>query len=112
MADNLIPFNELTEEEQRKLASKGGKASVKARQQKKTFKTIFEALLQDKAINSDNLTNDQAMALQMIKEALQGNVKAFEVVRDTVGEKPTDKIDNTNLNANIPYEELLKRVKG
>ena len=28
--ENLIPFDELTEEEQRKIASKGGKASVKA----------------------------------------------------------------------------------
>ena len=109
MVENLKPFNELTKEEQREIAKKGGKASAKARQQKKTFKTIFEALLQDKSIDDAKLTNDQAMAMQMIKEALNGNVKAFEVVRDTIGEKPTDKVDQ-NITGQVTLEQYIKQV--
>ena len=29
--------------------------------------------------------------LALIEKALEGNVKAFEVLRDTVGEKPSDR---------------------
>ncbi len=43
--ENLIPMNQLTEDEQRKLASAGGKASVKARREKKLFRELIEQLL-------------------------------------------------------------------
>ena len=38
--DNLIPFNERTEEEQRKIARMGGIASGKVRKEKKLLKDI------------------------------------------------------------------------
>jgi hypothetical protein len=44
--DNLKPFTELTEEEQRKIASNGGKASVKARKEKKLMSSIYAEFLQ------------------------------------------------------------------
>ena len=45
---NLIPFNERTEEEQRKIARQGGIASGKSRQEKKTIQKIFSALCESK----------------------------------------------------------------
>ena len=41
--ENLIPFNELTQEEQRKIASDGGKASVVARAKKRDLKQRIAA---------------------------------------------------------------------
>lgn len=108
--EDLIPQSHRTKEEQKKIASMGGKASGKVRQQQKTFKDIFNLLLQDKAIGNDKLTNDQAMALQMIKEALTGNVKAFEVVRDTIGQKPNDKMEIGNID-DKPFEIKVNIVK-
>ena len=35
----------------------------------------------------------ERVSLALIKQALDGNTKAFEVIRDTIGEKPVDKIE-------------------
>lgn len=45
---NLIPFNERTEDEQRKIARQGGIASGKSRQEKKTIQKIFSAMCESK----------------------------------------------------------------
>ena len=103
--DNLVSLKDRTTEEQRQIAIKGGKASGEARRQRKTFKELFEMLFslevsdeQTKAfikslgITDENITNDMAITLSMYQEALKGNTKAFELIRDTTGEKPADKL--------------------
>lgn len=87
---NLIPTNRRSKEEVRKNSSKGGKKSGEVRRARKTLR---EELL---AILSDGDTQNK-MSLALIKEALSGNnagsvTKAFEVIRDTIGEKPVDKV--------------------
>ena len=114
--DNLIPLNKRTKEEVREITSKAGIASGEAKRKRKTFKEIFELLLEDKAIDGSSLTNNELLAMQMLIEANKGNTKAFEIVRDTVGEKPTDKVEsNTNINISN-YKELsveeLKKLAG
>lgn len=83
--ENLIPFSERSKEEARKLGRKGGIASGEARRRKKTFKEELLFLL-------DQNDNRENISIAMIKEALAGNTKAFETIRDTVGEKPVDKV--------------------
>ena len=85
--DNLIPFNELTEDKQREIAKKGGKASAKARQERKALKDELLLLL-------SKGDTQQKVSLALIQQALDGNTKAFEVIRDTIGEKPVDKVEN------------------
>lgn len=34
-----------------------------------------------------------ALALALIEKGLAGSVRAFEVIRDTIGDKPTDKVE-------------------
>ncbi len=85
-SENLIPFNKLTEEEHREIARKGGIKSGETRRRKKTFKQELEWLLEENETQK-NIT------IALIKEALDGNTKAFEVIRDTVGEKPVDKLE-------------------
>lgn len=95
--ENLIPLNERTKEEQREIARMGGIASGKARAARKTFKEELLLLLE---------TGDtqEKISLQLIQEAMSGNIKAFEVIRDTVGEKPEDKVKadiNSDITINI-----------
>ena len=44
-------------------------------------------------MNGKNLTIDQAMMVKLIQKALKGDLNAIAMVRDTVGEKPADKME-------------------
>lgn len=94
---NLIPNSERTPNELRQQTQKGGIASGEARRRKRDIRLALEALL-EKDISDKNgnvMTTTEAIALKQIEKALKGDTRAFEVVRDTVGQKPTDKIDLT-----------------
>lgn len=99
--ENLKPFNTLTEAEQRKIQKKGGKASVKARRKKKQLKELLELALSQP--HEDGEDNYYAITAALIQEALSGNTKAFEVIRDTIGQKPTEQ-QQMDLNAKIEVD--------
>ena len=105
MTENLKPLNERTKEEQREITKKGGIASGKARREKKLMRetarsilamTMNEGMADDiSSIESiaeasgKNLTvRDQVIIAQVFK-ALNGDTKAAEFIRDTIGEKPS-----------------------
>ncbi len=93
--ENLISFKERTEEEQREIARQGGIASGKARREKKLFKEAIEKKL-GQSLDS--------MIDSMIEQAQKGNVQAITFLRDTIGEKPTDKVEaevNSDVTINI-----------
>lgn len=92
-------------EEAREIGRKGGIASGETRRRKKSLREQMEMLLslpvQDEAtkefieslgIDSEEVNNALAITLSMYQEALKGNTKAFELIRDTIGEKPTDRL--------------------
>ena len=85
---NLIPFNELTESQQREIASKGGKASAEAKRKRKTLKEELLLMLEDEEVQ-------KSVAVALIQEAQNGNVKAFGMLRDTIGEAPVEKVQTT-----------------
>lgn len=106
--DNLRPFNVRTEEEQRAIATMGGKASGEARARKKTLRQELESLLskeietKDRAGNIIKVTTQEQMTAAIIKKAMLGSEKAFEVIRDTIGEKPVERV----ITAEIPLEKI------
>ena len=52
----------------------------------------------------------EAVNLAQVRRAMKGDTKAAEYVRDTLGEKPSEKVD-ANITAITPAdEELIKRV--
>lgn len=73
-------------EEAREIGRKGGIASGKARAARKTLKEELLLLL----ANGDT---QERISLALIQKAMNGDTKAFEVLRDTIGEKQVDKID-------------------
>lgn len=92
----------------------GGKASVKARRDKKLLKDCLEILLEkkQKGKNGEIMTGAEALSARLYKSALEGNVKAFEVLRDTVGQKPAEKIMMAEIDKEIidEVDEILKNV--
>lgn len=104
---NLKPIR--TKSEAREKGKKGGIKSGKVRAQRKTLKDELLALLEVKV---ENKTIQEKISFSLIQEALSGNVKAFETIRDTIGEKPQDKV-NISGKVNNPFsgmstEELRK----
>ena len=85
---NLIPFNERTKSQQREIASKGGKASVEAKRKRKTLKEELLLMLEDEQVQ-------KSVAVALVQEAQNGNVKAFGMLRDTIGEAPVEKVQTT-----------------
>lgn len=84
----------LTSEEAREYGSKGGKASVKARRKKKELKECMQALLESEitASNGVVMTGAEALCTKVFQKALKGDLRAFEVARDTSGQKPAEKV--------------------
>ena len=85
--------HKLTAEE----ASKGGKASAEARRKKRDLRNALEMLLErewtDKSGNV--MTGTEAITVKLFDQAMKGNVRAFETLRDTVGQAPVQKIETT-----------------
>ena len=88
--ENLIPYNKRSKNEAREDGRKGGIKSGETRRRKKTFKELFDIALNMKNKETGE-KNDVAITAAMIRKALLGDVKAFETIRDTVGEKPVEK---------------------
>ena len=89
--ENLISLADRTTEEQREIARKGGLKSGEVRKARKTLKETLLLMLEE-GNTQDNIT------LALLQKALNGDTKAYEVIRDTVGEKPTDKIEQSGEN--------------
>lgn len=79
---NLDPVR--TKDEARKRGANGGKKSGEARREKKLMR---EALEQRIGASLEEVTQ------ALIDKAASGDVRAYEVIRDTLGEKPTDKLE-------------------
>lgn len=88
-AKNLRPqAHKLTLEDQ----SKGGKASVAKRRERKSIREAILLLLNEPIKDRDGkdtgkITQD-AMIAGVMKRAIAGDVRAAEFIRDTIGEKP------------------------
>ena len=88
--------------------------------ERKTFAEVIQATLVKKASNETiedlELTTDTdhlaAITAAAIRRAERGDVKAMEFIRDTIGERPTDKI-SAEVTALTPEDkEMLARVQA
>ena len=121
---NLIPFNKLSEEEQKEIRSKGGKASGEARRKKRDMREVAKAILEhamneaqiDEVLGNSKelLDGDKSvmavLTARMVQEAGKGSYKHYETLRDTAGFKPKDEI---GISADIMTDadrELVEKV--
>lgn len=108
---NLKPMNKRTKEEQRGIASKGGKASGVARRKKADLKRAFETLL-TLDISDPNIkqqledmgmegSNEALLAFATFQQAVKGNQKATENI-----------IKITNSKDKYDIQEQRERIKS
>lgn len=79
-----------TAEEARERGRKGGIASAKARAEKKQLKELLELALSQPSEIVEDEDNYTAITAALVNKAIQGDTKAYEVIRDTLGQKPTE----------------------
>lgn len=94
---------ELSREE----AKKGGIKSGETRRRRKTLREELLLLLENDDVQ-------KKISVALINEAMNGNnagsvTKAFEVVRDTVGEKPVEKVMVSEVEQSV-IDEVEKAV--
>lgn len=81
-------------EEARENGRKGGIKSGEVRRARKTLREELIDLLAENITDKNGrvMQTNKAISASIIKQALSGNTKAFELIRDTIGEKPIDKV--------------------
>ena len=123
--DNLIPMTELTVDEQREMARKGGVASGKARREKRDRKQIASELLDltvqgagiDKIkkffnIKGVELTAYDTMFLSCMMKAMQkGDANALEKLLKIAGEQFTELLD-VSVGKSEKLADIMSQLKG
>lgn len=91
---NLVSLADRTTEEQRKIARMGGIRSGEVRRERKALReALEEALALPCEVEGMELTNVEAVAVALVREAREGNVSAFRELRNTVDGVPTQRIE-------------------
>ncbi len=108
---NLKPMNQRTKEEQKKIATKAGKASGVARRKKADLKKAMELLLsldvQDKKLKKTleemgmDGSNQSLLAFATFQQAVKGNQKATENI-----------LKLTNTKDSYDIQEQRERIKS
>lgn len=99
--ENLKPIRSV--EEAREKGKKGGIKSGEVRRERKALKDELLCLLEQGE-------TQQKISLALIKQALKGNVKAYAMIRDTIGEKPIDKQEITGANGAPLTEKVIYKT--
>ena len=98
---NLKP---LTTKKAREIGKKGGIASGKKRKELKTLKEELLLLLAEG-------DTQKKISLALIQKALQGDIKAFEVIRDSTGQRCVEKVEITQT-VDESVKEIEKYIKS
>jgi hypothetical protein len=112
---NMKPLNTRTKEEQKRIASMGGKASGEARRKKASVQSIIKAWAehlivpaklkaQAEAFGIDTDEGRSLLALGMLQNAMKGNSKYLEKVLQMLGED--------NPTAETPADGFIEAIKG
>lgn len=107
--EDLVSLADRTTEEQQAIARAGGIASGKARREKKLFRETLETILSMPmkngegmsvediqnfaSIKGQNISVQEAIMIAQVQKAMKGDTRAAEYLRDTIGQKPTDKVE-------------------
>lgn len=101
MANNIENLKSLSTEKAREIGRKGGKASVVAKRKKKFLKEQLETLMlldlpenklkddmRKLGIEDADLSVQNGILVSLVKQALNGSIRAFQVIRDQLRTKP------------------------
>lgn len=113
-------FSKMTPEQRAENGRKGALKAIETKRKRKAMKETLEVLLdmpmkKGKVYTAEeiksfadlkgkNITIDQAMMICLVQKALKGDLSAIAMVRDTIGEKPAEKVEATV--TKNPFDEL------
>ena len=111
--ENLKPFHQRTENEQREIRQKGGIASGKSRRRKKALRTALKeavamrldelhpdmrnAIMKAAKLSDGELTVGDAILGSIIRSACAGNPKMMKILLDTIGESADIRLQEREL---------------
>lgn len=109
--ENLVGHeftSDQSREEAAKNGRKGGIKSGETRRRRKAFAEAFETLLQREFTdrNGNQLQGVEAIAARTFQAAMDGDLKAMQIIRDTVGEMPIQRVETVEIS-----EETYRRVE-
>lgn len=107
-------FDKRTSKEARELGRKGGIKSGKVRREKADLKRQLQVFLESDATTDKNgvpLTGAELMVKVAVREMAKGNPKYWELIRDTAGYKPIDKVMAVEVDQEV-VDEVEKMVLG
>ena len=111
--ENLKPVR--SKEEARERGSKGGKKSGEKRRELKTMREMLNYLLAKEITNNkgEKATTLEAVMVAQIKEAMKGNTRAVQFIRDTIGEMPkmVHEVENKGINIVVADKEHKKMLE-
>lgn len=111
---NLIPNSERSPSEVRENGRKGGIASGKARREKADLRKMLQIALESDDFKDkfgNKMTGAELMVKVAFKEMAKGNPKYWELIRDTAGFKPIDKIQVSEIEQSV-IDEVEAMVLG
>ena len=103
---DLIPLNMRTKEEQKQIATMGGKASGEARRKKATMLSVLQKVLDEKDKES-GLTHRELATIGLVKGAEQGIAKNYEILQGLM-EKGEKKEEENNIVITIPARDIAR----
>lgn len=118
---NLIPNDQRSPSEVRENGRKGGIASGKARRNKKILRDCIDYLLEKEdgtILDEDGnpMSGAERLAYNLFTKAMSEQdtgkaAKAFEVLRDTAGQKPVEKVVVSEIDVDV-MNEVERMVNG
>ena len=113
--ENIEPYKYNTEKA-REAGKIGGVKSGEAKRKKKMLRELLNELMEKQNQlmldeNGDPMTNAAIMAVKAIDAASGGDWKAWELVRDTAGQKPIEKVMVADVDAGV-VEQIENMVLG
>ena len=96
----------ITTETASELGKKGAEKSAESRRNRKLWKEALEILLEKmmEDENGEEVTGSEAISASLFNKALAGDTKAFEIIRDTIGQKPVEKVLIADVDSSVVAE--------
>ena len=116
--NNLIPYVKGDNTGKSEAGKIGGVKSGESKRRMKTFKEELQALLamDIEDANGNKVNAQEKVNMALIVKATKGDVKAYEAIRDTLGQKPVEEksvVVSAPLESRIEIiEEMNRRLYG
>lgn len=109
---NLKSLANRPEEERKAIAAQGGHARKAMLDKRKNLRLALEELLSaDHNVDGEVKSGAEAISVKLFEKALNGDVRAYETIRATVGQDPVQKVMVADVDQ-ATIEEVEAAVMG